>query len=150
MIEVARGVFYAMRNQASSEEHLLMRKFWLRVLLVLGMLWGGMSLVTLPMVFRHAQTPMLDVFAAVFNGATVLPACAMAFWRRRAACIWVSANAAFVLAAMVTWTRPTGAPDFEVMVCMAGSVIVASGLDWMELRRWPGALGSGQEKPLPR
>ncbi len=129
-----------MTNDATDEEKKRMRQFWLRVLLVLGMLWGGMPFITTPLIFRGPSGPGFDVFAAVFNGLTVLPACALAFWHRRGACIWLSLNAASVAVAVTLTMTRTRHVDLVALVGAAGPVLLALILDYMELLRWPTAL----------
>ena len=129
-----------MTNDVRSDERSRMRQFWLRVLLVLGMLWGTMPFITVPLLFKGANDTPFDVFAAAFNGLTVLPACALAFWHRRIACIWLSANAVTVVIAMISFMGRTRAFSPETTIGACGSVIVALCLDYMDLLRWPTAL----------
>ena len=129
-----------MTNDARNDERSRLRQFWLRVLLVLGMLWGGVPFITTPLIFRGTNEPGFDVFAAVFNGLTVLPACAMAFWHRRGACLWLSLNAAMVATAVALTMERTGHFDLGALAGAAGPVLLALSLDYMELRRWPAAL----------
>jgi hypothetical protein len=129
-----------MTNDALDEEKKRMRQFWLRVLLALGMLWGGMPFITTPLIFRGMSQPGFDVFAAVFNGLTVLPACALAFWHRRGACAWLSLNAASVATAVSLTMIRTRHLDPLALAGAAGPVLLALILDYMELRRWPTAL----------
>jgi hypothetical protein len=129
-----------MTTDTRNEERLRLRQFWLRVLLALGMLWGTMPLITAPLVFRGANDTSFDVFAGVFNGLTILPACALAFWHRRVACIWLSVNAATVVIAMSSSMGRTREFPLGAMIGVAVSVFVALCLDYMELWRWPSAL----------
>jgi hypothetical protein len=130
----------AMTNDARNDEKLRLRQFWLRVLLALGMLWGTGIFIMVPLVFRGANDTSFDVFAAVFNGLTILPACALAFWHRRVACIWLSANAATVVIAATSWMGRTREFPVGPVIGVAVSVFVALCLDYMELWRWPAAL----------
>jgi Na+-driven multidrug efflux pump len=129
-----------MTNDARNDERPLFRQFWLGVLLALGILWGTGIFVTVPLVFRGANDTSFDVFASVFNGLTILPACALAFWHRRVACIWLSVNAAMVAIAMISSIARTREFSLVAMVGAAVSVCVALCLDYMELWRWPTAL----------
>jgi hypothetical protein len=122
------------------EEKSRMRQFWLRVLLVLGLLLGGMPFITAPLAFGGMNETPLDVFAAVFNGFTVLPACALAFWHRRGACIWLTVNAATMVTAISLNMERTRHFNLGALIGAAGPVFVALCLDYMELRRWPAAL----------
>jgi hypothetical protein len=119
-----------------------MRQFWLRVLLALGILWGGMPFLTLPLLFIGSMEPTLNVFVVVFNALTVAPACVLAFWRRRIACVWLSVNAVVIMATIAAaFVRGHGVALGSV-AGFIGSVIVALCLNFMEIMRWPKALGS--------
>jgi len=122
------------------DEKSRLRQFWLRVLLTVGMLWGTMPLITLPLLTRGPNDTAFDLLAAIFNSLTVLPACALAFWHRRVACIWLTVNAAIVLSAALTWMGRTKSFDLVSAAGYAGSVAIAACLDFMEIKRWPGAL----------
>ncbi len=117
-----------------------MRQFWLRVLLALGILWGGMPLLTLPLAFMGVVPAPFGLLVALVNGITVAPACALAFWHRRGACIWLSLNAVVCAAAIALSAHQAGDRYFVAMISLAGSVVIALCLDFMEIRRWPGAL----------
>jgi hypothetical protein len=129
-----------MTNVAQNDESSNMRQFWLRVLLALGILWGGMPLLTLPLLFLGVVSAPFGLFATVLNGLTVAPACVLAFWHRRSACIWLSANAATLVIVGVTFLRRTHEVYLDGLIEWAGSVLVALCLDYMELLRWPRAL----------
>lgn len=129
-----------MTNDARSDERSRMRQFWLRVFLALGMLWGGMPFLTLPLVFIGVIGAPFGLFVTVLNGLTVAPACVLAFWHRRIACIWLSANAAVLVTAAFTFAHRPHEFHHAVTIAFAGSVLVALCLDSMELLRWPTAL----------
>jgi uncharacterized membrane protein len=118
-----------------------MRQFWLRALLVVGLLWGGMPFLIWPLAFVGVVPAPLGLFAGFVNGITVAPACALAFWHRRTACIWLSLNAVVCVAAVAWSKHQTGDAYFAAMISLAGSVAIAVCLDWMEIGRWPSALG---------
>ncbi len=61
-----------MTNDVRNGERLVLRQFWLRVLLALGILWGTGIFIMVPLVFRGADDTSFDVFASVFNGLTIL------------------------------------------------------------------------------
>ncbi len=123
------------------DEKTLLRRFYLRTFLVAGMLLGGMPFIMTPLVLKGISVGFPNVFAAACNGLSVLPASALAFWHRRIACIWLTVNAAVQV---VGWARlwHTGRPfDAGGLFGMGGSIALAICLDFMELRRWPSALG---------
>ena len=118
-----------------------MRQFWLRALLVVGLLWGGMPFLMLPLVLMGVVPAPLGLAIALVNGLSVAPACTLAFWHRRAACIWLSGNAAACVMAMVWPKHRPGDAYFVAMVSLTGSVLIALCLVFMEIRHWPAALG---------
>jgi hypothetical protein len=122
------------------DERSRLRQFWLRVLLVLGILWGTVPLITVPFVFRGANDSTFDVLAAVCNGLTILPACILAFWHRRMACIWLTVNGAMLALAVALSARRIHECDLGVIVGIAVPVFIAICLDFMEAQHWPGAL----------
>jgi hypothetical protein len=63
------------------------------------MAWGVIPLISLPMILFAFGGPEPGdlVLAGLFNGMTVLPASALAFWKRRVASWWLIADA-FVVA----------------------------------------------------
>ncbi|SPE26287.1 membrane hypothetical protein [Candidatus Sulfotelmatomonas gaucii] len=130
-----------MTNDISIDEKPRMRQFWLRALLVVGLLWGGMPFLTLPLVFMGVVAAPFGMPVALVNGLTVAPACTLAFWHRRAACIWLSLNAVMCGIAIVLSEHQTGDRHFAAMISLAGSVAIALCLDFMEIRRWPAAVG---------
>jgi hypothetical protein len=122
------------------DEKSRLRQYWLRVLLAIGLLWGTMPPITIALVILGWEGPRFVLFAMVFNAFTVLPACTLAFWRRRAACIWLSIDG--VLAVTALWAS-IGHPqmlDMPEIAALAGPPIIAGILDFMEIKRWPGAL----------
>lgn len=123
------------------DEKTLLRRFYMRCLLVAGMLLGGMPFIMTGLVLRGMAVGYPSLFAAVFNGLTVLPASALAFWHRRTACIWLSINAAILLVAWVALAGSGRQFDVGSLLGVCGSIALALCLDFMELRRWPGALG---------
>jgi hypothetical protein len=124
------------------DEKALLRRFNLRCLLVAGMLLGGMPFITAPLVLAGMSAGYPNLAGAVFNGLTVLPAAALAFWHRRAACFWLTVNAG-VLVVCWAWAMHKGRPfDLVGVLETCGSIALAVCLDWMELRGWPTALGS--------
>ncbi len=100
-----------------------------------------MPFIMTPVVLRGMSEAYPNLYAAIFNGLSVLPASALAFWHRRIACIWLSLNAVILVAAWAELAH--NGRQFHVggLLTMCGSIGVALCLDYMELRRWPGALG---------
>jgi hypothetical protein len=117
-----------------------MRQFWLRTCLVAGILWGFLPFVMTPFITRGPGDTSYDIFASVLNSLTILPACALAFWHRRIACAWLSLNAVVLAIALATFIRGTGKIDKMMIVEVAGPVVLALCLDFMEARRWPPAV----------
>jgi hypothetical protein len=117
-----------------------LRQFWLRLLLALGIMWGTAALIGIVFVFKGTNDSDFDVLAAVFNDLTVFPACILAFWHRRAACIWLMVNGVMLLVAFATFTQRTHelriGPSVGVGIVMLITVL----LSLMELRGWPNAL----------
>lgn len=104
------------------------------------MLWGGMPFVTGPLVARGTIQSHFAITAALFSSFTILPACALAFWRRRLACVWLTANAIAILWVWGASLRSGHLIHFTESVGILGAVALAATLDFMELRHWPRAL----------
>jgi hypothetical protein len=124
------------------DEKARMRQFWLRVLLALGLLWGGMPLLTLPLTFMGVVPAPFGLPVALANGLTVAPACVLAFWHRRFACVWLSLNAVVCVVAIALSAHQAGDRYIAAMLSLAGSVLIALLLDSMEIGRWPAALAT--------
>lgn len=122
------------------------RQFWLRALLVAGMLWGFLPFVTAPFITRGANDTGFDIFASALNSLTLLPACALAFWHRRVACFWLSVNAVALAIALATFIQRTRKVGAMMIAEVAGPIFFALCLDFIEARRWPPAV----EKPPAR
>jgi hypothetical protein len=131
--------FY-LRHTVRLSLQMRLRQFWLRILLAFGIFWGTMPLITVPFIFRGINDSTFDVLAAVCNSLTILPACVLAFWHRRVACIWLSVNGAIIVIALATSVRPFRDHAFGTLVGLAVPVLIAMCLDFMEMRRWPDAL----------
>jgi hypothetical protein len=114
------------------------RQFWLRFLLVVGMLCGTMPLITLPLTLRGWNGSAFGLFSTALSALTVLPACALAFWHRRIACLWLTINAAMVVTMAVLRQLP--ALDLGEIFNLTSPIVIACALDTMEIARWPGAL----------
>ncbi len=122
------------------EEQARIRQFWLRSLLSLGMVWGLIPLITLPFITHGANDSALDVWAAISNGLTLLPASVLAFWHRRVACVWLTINGALVVSSISTYVLRTHSHPLASMIGAVVSAAVAISLDMMEVQRWPEAL----------
>lgn len=129
-------------NEQARKKQSLNQQFNLRVLLVIGMLWGGALLVQLLVYLMtgSGQPPSLASRAFIINCLTVGPACLVAFWFRRVACVWMLLDA--ILAAVATLHAPPGAPTYGPVVIVSPIVpiLLAAALVFIELRRWPAAL----------
>jgi hypothetical protein len=123
-----------------TEEQARLRQFWMRSLLSVGIVWGLIPLITLPFITHGTNDSALDVWAAISNGLTLLPASVLAFWHRRVACVWLTINGALVVSSMSTYVLRTHSHPLASMIGAVVSATVAISLDVMEVRRWPGAL----------
>jgi hypothetical protein len=126
--------------EVAMDEKSRLRQFWLRVLLAIGLLWGTMPPIAIAFVIMGWKGPLFVLAAQVFNAFTILPACALAFWHRRMACIWLSINAVLAAAALAFCVRNPQLLNLPEMTALAGPVIIAGYLDFMEIKGWPGAL----------
>lgn len=129
-----------MAIEMETDEKSRLRQYWLRVLLVIGLLWGTMPPITIAFVILGWQGSQFVLFALIFNAATVLAACALAFWHRRTACVWLTINALLNAAALAMCVRQPNLLDMPDIAALAGPVVIAAILDYMEIKRWPGAL----------
>ena len=129
-------------NARAAIRQSLSRQFNLRVLLVIGLLWGGALLVQLLVYLMTgaSPSPSLASRAFVVNCLTVGPACLLAFWFRRTACAWMLLDA--ILAAFAALHATPGAPTYGPIVVVSPIVpiLLAVALIFIELRRWPAAL----------
>ncbi|HEX4032203.1 MAG TPA: hypothetical protein VHX20_17700 [Terracidiphilus sp.] len=137
---VGTGKAIVANGGIETDEKSRLRQYWLRVLLVVGLLWGTMPPITIAFVIMGWDGPRFVLVALIFNAATVFAACVLAFWHRRTACVWLSVNAVLAAAALVISIRQPNLLDMPDMVALAGPVIVACLLDFMEIKGWPGAL----------
>jgi len=135
-----------MTSAATIDETFAKRQFWLRSLLVIGMLWGFLPFITAPFITRGPGDTYFDVFASVLNSLTILPACALAFWHRRIACVWLSINAVTIGAALLTFILHTHQFNAWMIAQVAGPIVFALALDVFEARRWPPAVNPRQPK----
>jgi len=129
-----------MTSIALIDEKFARRQFWLRTLLVIGLLWGFLPFITAPFITRGPGDTYFDVFASVINSITILPACALAFWHRRIACVWLSVNAVLIGAALLTFILHTHHSNAWMIAQVAGPIAFALLLDFFEVRHWPPAV----------
>ncbi len=104
------------------------------------MLWGFLPFITAPFITRGPGDTFFDVFVSVFNSATILPACALAFWHRRTACVWLTVNAVLLAVALAGFILRTGQWHLWMIVQVAGPVAFAVSLDIAEALCWPPAV----------
>lgn len=116
-----------------------LRQFYLRFLLAVGMLWGGVPFLAAPLIHGGANFPVA-VAAAAFNSFSLLVASFIGFWRRRIACVWLTFNALFLIASETISAASGRSLGVEELVGVAGSFAIALLLDVAEFQRWPGAL----------
>jgi hypothetical protein len=128
------------KKSLMTDEKAPLRQYWLRVLLAIGLLWGTMPLITIALVIAGWSGPFFVLLAMVFNAFTVLPACALAFWHRRTACIWLSVNAVLAAVALCIAILHPELLNLPEIAALAGPVVIAGCLDFMEIKGWPGAL----------
>ncbi|HEX8711051.1 MAG TPA: hypothetical protein VF730_04195 [Terracidiphilus sp.] len=134
---------------ASGDERKQTRQFWLRVLLIVGILWGFLPFVMTPFITRAANDTFFDIFASVLNSLTILPACALAFWHRRVACVWLTVNAVVLAIALAGFIQRTRKFDTMMIVEVVGPVLFAILLDILEILRWPPAIEGRPAKVQP-
>ena len=123
-----------------TDEKARLRQYWLRVLLAIGLLWGTMPLITIGLVVASWKGPFLVLLAMVFNAFTVLPACALAFWHRRMACVWLSVNAVLAAIALAIAIQHPDLLNLPEIAALAGPIVIAGCLNFMEIKGWTGAL----------
>ncbi len=75
----------------SEEEKEDLRRFWGRVVFVLGMLAGMFPMAVPPLAIASLgqRTARLEVLALIVFSVSVLPASILAFWHRREAIAWL-------------------------------------------------------------
>jgi uncharacterized membrane protein len=102
--------------------------------------WGIIPLISLPFISSGARDSTLDIWAVVVNSLTIFPACVLAFWHRRPACVWLTINAGLVVTSMTFYVLRTHQYRLGSIIGTMVSVLLAVLLDLAEVRRWPGAL----------
>ena len=130
----------SMMDAVGTSEQARTRQFWLRTFLIIGILWGFLPFVTVPFITKGPTDSYYDIFASVLNSLTIMPACTLAFWHRRIACVWLSLNAVLLSVALATFIPRTGNIDKMMIAEVAGPVLFALCLDFVEARRWPPAV----------
>ncbi len=119
-----------------------LRQLYLRTLLGLGITWGCALFIAAPFIFRGKDDTTFEVCMAVFNSVTIMPACILAFWHRRMACIWLTVNAIGIVFAWALSINRIRSITVSIAIGLAVPVLIAATIDWMELRSWPKALQS--------
>ena len=137
-----------MTDAVTIDEKTRLRRFWLRTILVIGILWGFLPFVMAPFITKGPNDTYFDIFASVLNSITILPACTLAFWYRRIACIWLSINAVVIAAALVTFIARTGKFEAMMIIEVGGPIVFAVWLDVLEALRWPAALEARKKKAV--
>lgn len=108
-----------------------------------------MPFVLAPFITKGPNDTYFDIFASVFNSLTLLPACALAFWFRRVASIWLTINAVVIAVALAMFILRTGNFEVWMIVQVVGSVGFAVWLDVVEARRWPAPLNARKKAVHP-
>jgi len=121
-------------------ERARLQRFWLRVLLFGGLIWGVHELISVVFLSQGSEDSTFDIWAVAENGVTILAATALAFWHRRIACIWLTANSVIVGTALSSYAFRTHEFRLADIVAALLPVLYAIALDVIEIRRWPGAL----------
>jgi hypothetical protein len=135
----------ATMNVMTMDDKLSLQRFWLRALLLGGMLWGAIPLINLPFITRGSQDSTFLISAVILNGLTITPASALAFWHRRIACIWLTINGVLVMIAMSSYVLRTQEYRVGAMVGAGVSALYALTLDMIEIRHWATARESLSE-----
>jgi uncharacterized membrane protein len=112
-------------------------------------MWGIIPLISLPFISRGARDSTLDIWAVVVNSLTIFPACVLAFWHRRPACVWLTINAGLVVTSMTFYVLRTHQYRVGSIIGTVVSLLLAVLLDMAEVRRWPGALDRDYENLSP-
>lgn len=110
-----------------------------RILFSLGILWGVIPMVSLPMiVFGIGSNESGDlILAGLFNGMTVLPASVLAFWKRKTASWWLIADAfAMAMVGSVHFSNPAIGGPALAMTILAPAILGGFGL-FCEKKQWP-------------
>ena len=97
----------------------------MRTVLAVGLLWGAFLLVQL-LVFAltpGSKASPLDTLAVVVNCLSVFPACIVAFWHRRAACVWLILNGLFIAATTVRFTLHSHQYDWGMILGVLLSMV---------------------------
>jgi FtsH-binding integral membrane protein len=113
------------------------QQFWQRCCAALGMMWGLIPLITLPFASGGPTDTPLDMWAAILNGFTLLPASVLVLWHRRLACIWMTLNAVLIVSALTAFTLRNHTYEVGIIIGAAVSVLLAIFFDIAELKRWP-------------
>ena len=69
-----------------------------------------------------------------------MPACILAFWHRRIACVWLTFNALGVFLLANAYFREKHNLKPSAVIGFAVPLLLAAFLDFMEFAKWPAAL----------
>lgn len=132
----------------TSDETMRLRQFWQRAILTIGILCGFMPFVLAPFIRKGPSDTYFDIFASILNSVTLLPACTLAFWHRRAASVWLSVNAVVIALALASFISRTRQLEVWMIIPVACSVVIAAWLDTVEALRWPPPLQKKKAKAV--
>ena len=135
-----------MTDAITRDETMRLRQFWQRAILTIGILCGFMPFVLAPFIRKGPSDTYFDIIASIFNSLTLLPACTLAFWHRRAASVWLTINAVVIALALASFILRTRQIEVWMIVQVAGSVGFAVWLDAVEALRWPPPLDRKKAK----
>ncbi len=115
------------------------KKLLSQIVFSVGILLGIVPLISLPMMLLIAggRQPADMALAGLFNGMTILPASAMAFWKRKLASWWLIADA-FVVATVGLdhLSNPATHGSALIMSVLVPGLLGAFGL-YSEKSGWP-------------
>lgn len=137
------------RRAISEEEKQDLRRFWGRVVFVLGMLAGMFPMAVPPLALSilGQQTARLEVLALVAFSVSVLPASILAFWHRREATAWLLlagvASAILVLTEQHTLAARGIAADYGSDYLFLLPLVLGIFGIFEELMGWPPLLERG-------
>ncbi len=124
------------------DKQLELRIFYLRSLLVFGLIWGAGLLIQLPFVILSmaSSDTFFSSFFVVLNSLTIAPVCVLAFWRRRVASIWLVLDAVLMAGYVADFIFRAREYPWGLILVATVSALLAICLATIEIKRWPGAL----------
>jgi hypothetical protein len=115
-----------------------LRQFGVRATLIIGILWGFGLLFMLQFAIG-SEDPLWQTSPAILNCLTILPACTLAFWKRRVAVIWLLINALTIGIATPFVIRDVQ-DTIDIVSNSIFSICLGLLLAYMEFRGWPNAM----------